>query len=355
MFLTTSVHFLFLIFLGMLSLVLLLIIAVLIYSFYQYRESLQAFRWSEVINKKISEVIVYGEEEIPANSNFSAASGSASFRNLFLQRLAESEKKFSGAAQNKLKDLFQEYSLQEEALKKLNQKKEHIIAGGIQELTAMQVEEALPKISTFLTHPSAQVYQEAQYAMVNFKGFEGLHFLNSISSKISEWQQLRLLISITNIPENSGESIKIWMESSNDSVVIFTLKLLRKFQVLSLYSTVTDVLDHPSVDVRVQAVQTLLSLENSSTIGDLMEVYPQQPIEVQKEILKVMKKSKDQCCTDFLKDQLLNTPDSGIKVYAAEALCALEKQEYLTELSQKENSSEELIQIIKYALQEKVC
>ncbi|MDR4891907.1 MULTISPECIES: HEAT repeat domain-containing protein [unclassified Chryseobacterium] len=355
MFLTTSVHFLFLVFLGMLSLVLLLIIAVLIYSFYQYRESLQAFRWSEVINKKISEVIVYSEEEIPANSNFSAASGNASFRNLFLQRLAESEKKFSGAAQNKLKDLFQEYSLQEEALKKLNQKKEHIIAGGIQELTAMQVEEALPKISTFLTHPSAQVYQEAQYAMVNFKGFEGLHFLNSISSKISEWQQLRLLISITNIPENSGESIKIWMESSNDSVVIFTLKLLRKFQVLSLYSTVTDVLDHPSVDVRVQAVQTLLSLENSFTIGDLMEVYPQQPIEVQKEILKVMKKSKDQCCTDFLKDQLLNTPDSGIKVYAAEALCALEKQEYLTELSQKENYSEELIQIIKYALQEKVC
>ncbi|MEJ5048976.1 HEAT repeat domain-containing protein [Chryseobacterium culicis] len=355
MFLTTSVHFLFLVFLGMLSLVLLLIIAVLIYSFYQYRESLQAFRWSEVINKKISEVIVYGEEEIPVNSNFSAASGSASFRNLFLQKLAESEKKFSGAAQNKLKDLFQEYSLQEEALKKLTQKKEHIIAGGIQELTAMQVEEALPKISTFLTHPSAQVYQEAQYAMVNFKGFEGLHFLNSISSKISEWQQLRLLISITNIPENSGESIKIWMESSNDSVVIFTLKLLRKFQVLSLYSTVTDLLDHPSVDIRVQAVQTLLSLENSSTISDLMEVYLHQPIEVQKEILKVMKKSKDQCCTDFLKDQLLNTPDSGIKVHAAEALCALEKQEYLTELSQKENSSEELIQIIKYALQEKVC
>jgi len=56
MFLTTSIHFLFLVFLGMLSLVLLLIIVVLIYSFYQYRESVQASRWSEVINKRISEV-----------------------------------------------------------------------------------------------------------------------------------------------------------------------------------------------------------------------------------------------------------------------------------------------------------
>ncbi len=354
MFLTTSVHFLFLVFLGMLSLVLLLIIAVLIYSFYQYRESLHIFRWSEMINKRISEVIVYGEET-SADHNFSTASGNSLFRNLFLQKLAESEKKFSGAAQHKLRDLFREYGLQEEALKKLNQKKIHLIAGGIQELTAMNVEEALPKISTFLTHPSAQVYQEAQYAMVHFKGFEGLHFLNSISTKISEWQQLRLLISITSIPEDSCDSIKNWVKSSNDSVVIFTFKLLRKFQVLSLYPTVIDLLDHPSAEVRVQAVQTLLSLENPSTITYLMEVYPHQPIEVQKEILKVMKKSKDLCCVDFLKDQLLNNTDSGIKVHAAEALCSLEKQEYLIELSGKETSSEELIQIIKYALQEKVC
>ncbi|GEJ44427.1 HEAT repeat domain-containing protein [Chryseobacterium sp. ON_d1] len=355
MFLTTSVHFLFLVFLGMLSLVLLLIIAVLIYSFYQYRESVQASRWSEVINKRISEVIVYGEEKISADSNFSEASGSPLFRNLFLQKLAESEKKFSGAAQEKLKDLFREYGLQEEALKKLHQKKIHLIAGGIQELTAMNVEDALPKISTFLSHPSAQVYQEAQYAMVHFKGFEGLHFLNSITSKISEWQQLRLLISITHIPENSGDTIKSWMESSNDSVVIFTLKLLRKFQMLSLYSSVIDLLEHPSSEVRIQAVQTLLSLENPSTIAHLMEVYPDQPTEVQKEILRVIKKSKDQCSTDFLKDQLLNTSDSGVKVCAAEALCALEKQDYLAEISQQETTSEELIQIIKYALQEKVC
>lgn len=355
MFLTTSVHFLFLVFLGMLSLVLLLIIAVLIYSFYQYRESVQASRWSEVINKRISEVIVYGEEKISADSNFSEASGSPLFRNLFLQKLAESEKKFSGAAQEKLKDLFREYGLQEEALKKLHQKKIHLIAGGIQELTAMNVEDALPKISTFLSHPSAQVYQEAQYAMVHFKGFEGLHFLNSITSKISEWQQLRLLISITHIPENSGDTIKSWMESSNDSVVIFTLKLLRKFQMLSLYSSVIDLLEHPSSEVRIQTVQTLLSLENPSTIAHLMEVYPNQPTEVQKEILRVIKKSKDQCSTDFLKDQLLNTSDSGVKVCAAEALCALEKQDYLAEISQQETTSEELIQIIKYALQEKVC
>ena len=84
-----------------------------------------------------------------------------------------------------------------------------------------------------------------------------------------------------------------------------------------------------------------------------MEIYPDQPVEVQKEILKVMKKSrKTNTVQIFLKDQLLNNQDSGIKVHAAEALCALEQQEYGRNIP-KETSSEELIQIIKYALQEK--
>lgn len=350
----TSVHFLFLVFLGMLSLVLLLIIVVLIYSFNQYKTSSQASKWSEIINKKISEVIVY-DGETKTDQNFTTAISNPLFRNLFLQKLVDSEKKFSGTAQDKIKSLFTEYGLKNEALKKLDQKKAHLIAGGIQELTAMNVQEALPKISAYLTHSSAQVYQEAQYAMVHFRGFEGLHFLNSHISRISEWQQLRLLLSITRIPENSDDSMKNWLKSENNSVVIFTLKLLRKFQVLSFYPVVISLLKHSSTEVRVQAVQTLLSLENSSTTTELIEVYEDQPLEVQLEIFKIMKLLRDQSCKAFVKSQLLNHPDSGIKVYAAETLFILKQQDDLVQLLQNESSSEQLIQIIKYALQEKAC
>lgn len=53
MLLTTSVHFLVLIFLGMLSLVLVLIIVVLFYSFLQYKESVCISGWLKIINQKI--------------------------------------------------------------------------------------------------------------------------------------------------------------------------------------------------------------------------------------------------------------------------------------------------------------
>ncbi|SDR04934.1 hypothetical protein SAMN05421664_3288 [Chryseobacterium soldanellicola] len=351
---TPSIHFLFIVFLGILSLVVLFIVMVLFYSFLQYQKSLRASVWLKIINQKISETIVYDEKEVLSDADFYKFSKIPSFRNLFLQKLIDSEKKFSGTAKDKIKDLFRQYDLHHEAKKKLYQKKAYLIAGGIEELTVMDSKEDATKISTFLSHPSSQVYQEAQYAMVSLKGFEGLDFLNTAKHTISEWQQLRLLLSITSIPENSEEKIKDWLQSKNDSVIIFTLKLLRKFQLLYFYSATMDLMEHPSDEVRIQAVQTLLSLENPATIDSFIEKYPDQPVEVQSEILKAVKASKDRISTDLLKKELMDNSVPGIKVVAAEGLIALGHQEYLVQLAQDDSSSEELIQIIKHALLEKV-
>lgn len=152
-----SVHFLFLIFIVMLSLVMLLAVIVLIYNLIEYNKSVRTAGWSETINKKISDVIVYGEEELSEDIYFKALSVNASFRNLFLQKLVDSEKKFSGAAKNRIQDLFKEYDLRKEAIKKLTQKKAYLIARGIRELTVMEFQEAIPQIETYLSHSSPQV------------------------------------------------------------------------------------------------------------------------------------------------------------------------------------------------------
>ncbi|NML57538.1 HEAT repeat domain-containing protein [Chryseobacterium cheonjiense] len=350
-----SVHFLFLIFIVMLSLVMLLAVIVLIYNLIEYNKSVRTAGWSETINKKISDVIVYGEEELSEDIYFKALSVNASFRNLFLQKLVDSEKKFSGAAKNRIQDLFKEYDLRKEAIKKLTQKKAYLIARGIRELTVMEFQEAIPQIETYLSHSSPQVYQEAQYAMVRFKGFEGLSFLDHFPTRISEWQQLRFLLSISSLPEDSEEKIADWLESQNDTVIIFTLKLIKKFQLLSFYPKVIGLLSIASVEVRVKAVQTLMSLENPETVQYLSGIYYDQPDEVRLEILRVIKVSKDQCCIDLLKKELAEEVPSGLKVNAAQALYSLGHGEYLSELAAEEEASEELVQIVKYALQEKIC
>ena len=68
-----------------------------------------------------------------------------------------------------------------------------------------------------------------------------------------------------------------------------------------------------------------------------------------------MKISKDQCCIDLLKLELSEKHPSDIRVNAAQALFLLGHSAYLSELKQQQSSSQELVQIVKYALQEKVC
>lgn len=351
----SSVHFLFTVFVIMLCLVIALVIVVLIYNFIEYNRSSKEAIWSVIINRKISEVIVYAEEELPEDPQFEAHIVKPKFRNLFLMKLVDSEKKFSGAAKFKINDLFKEYNLKKEALAKLDQKKTYLIARGIRELTVMDVDVAEPKIASFLQHSSPQVYQEAQYAMVRFKGFEGLMFLDNLESKISEWQQLRMLLSIFSIPSDSESDIKNRLLSSNETVVVFTLKIIKKFQLLSLYPQVKELLKNPSVEIRIRAVQTLTSLDNPETIPFLVNIYETQPDEVKLEIISAMKISKDQCCIDLLKLELSEKHPSDIRVNAAQALFLLGHSAYLSELKQQQSSSQELVQIVKYALQEKVC
>lgn len=355
LFLDISLRFLFDTFLGILLIVFLLIIGVLYYSFHLFKKLIHLIKWSQEIDHKVSEAIVYGGEEAETTSDsFSRFSNNSSFRDLFLEKLVDSEKKFSGAAQNEISKLFQDYNLEKETLKKLNQKKPYLIAGGIQEVASMRVESAVPKIASFLNHPSPLVYQEAQYAMVSFKGFDGLQFLDSVSNKISEWQQLRLLISVSHVPQNCEEKVNNWLESKNDSVIIFTLRLLRKFQMLSFYDRVLDLLEHSSEEVRIQAVQTLQSLENSSTVEHLTNSYAIQTPEVQVEIIRALKRSKDQRCVDFLKKELINHPFPKLKILAAETLFSLGHRDYLISLLDDESSSEQLVQIIKHSMQEKI-
>lgn len=350
----SSVHELFFGFLGILLLVFFATIAVLMYGFYRYKRLINSQKWIKIIEQKISNAIIYGNEAEEAKE-FDDCIKNELFRELFLEKLVDSERKFSGTAAIEIRKLFEKYGLEKEAGKKLEQKKAHLIVGGIQELTEMNVEHAFDKIVPFLSHPSHQVYQEAQYSVVHFKGFEGLGFLGDTAHKISEWQQLRLLRSVSYIPEMAEQAVSIWLKSENNSVVIFTLRLLRKFQMLSLYTLVKDLTEHPSLEIRKHAVRTMQSLENPSMVTDLLQLYPYQPMEVQEEIIKVMKMAKDQYCISFFKDQLLNHPLSNIKIIAAESLLLLGFQDYLTEIAHGPSSSEQLVQVIKHTLQEKIC
>lgn len=349
-----SFHFLLIVFLVLLGIVLMLIGVVLFYGIYTYRRKDLVERWSELIDSELSYMIVHAEDLDLERKSFRQFSSQSLFRNLLAEKLVSAESKFRGVADGVLKKVFRTYDLERESFRKIRQKRPHLIAGGIQELTAMHITKAVPEITKFIDHPSSQVYQEAQYSVVKFQGFEGLVFLSSATSILSEWQQLRLLKSVTSVPEGSQDLIHQWLESSNYSVVIFTLRLIRKFQLLTSYSQVLQLMDHPDLKVRMQTVQTLQSLENHLTLSQLQVEYFKQPLEVQIEILKAVKRMGDLRAMDFYLQVLSFEGAFVVRIHAAEGLFHLGLKRELHELAAAQDDSSDLVRIIKHALQEKV-
>ena len=349
-----SVHYLITVFYIVLVLVLLLIIVVLVFVFYRIKIDSRANMWTSIIDSKIINTVLSEEKDQDLERQISYYSTHAAFRKLFLKKVIDTQKKFSGQAQKKVQSLFVEYGLREQVLKKFKSKKPHVIAMGIQELTEMQSTQDLPLIQNYLSHSSSMVNQEAQYSMTVFEGFEGLSFLSNWKDTISDWQKLRLLRSVYSVPENGAQIISKWLQCENTSVVIFALRLIKKFKPFSLYNEVRNLLEHASEEVRVEAVKSMQSIENSTIGQDFLRVYPRQSLQVQLQIIKEMNSSRDSSFRDFFFKQTKKGNNVALQINAAQALVSLGFQQDLQELLKDNSSSEELKRIVRHALQEKL-
>lgn len=350
-----TIHEIILIILALLVLVVFFIIVILLYSIYKYRGFQNRIKWTEVIEHTITDTIVEGPSAIGNDSSLKPFLKEQSFRNLFLSVLVSSNTRFSGSAQNEVLGLFHSFGLENDAWKKVKKKSPYLISGGIHELTSMRVNEIIPELLILLNHPNRQVYQEAQYSLVYFQGFAGLFFLNDLKTSLSDWQQLRLLKSISKTEEMDKEQIAIWLKGDNKSVVMFSLRLISQFQLFACYPNVLELLDDDCLKIRKQVIITLQGLEQQDTNERLIKIFDEEDFSVQMEILKMLKISKDVSTTSFLKQIIAQKYDPQLKIIAAETLLILGEESYLkTLLVETQDSSDLLPLIIKHALRESI-
>lgn len=354
-YLSINLHELFLSLVGICLLLVALILVVIIISFVKYRDIIRHNFWGSIIDQKVTDAIIHEAIDDTQKGAFEKFLNVQAFRDLCIQKMIEAEKKFSGSIHAVIQAFYTKYAFKADSLKKMTFRKAFTVARGIQESTAMHADEALPSIEQFLKHKDPNVYEEAQYAMVTFKGFEGLQFLSNFKNILSDWQQLRLLRSIHELPEDKRDLVSEWMSSENHSVALFALRLAGQFQTIGLYSEVVSLLIHPEDEVRIQALKTLQVLENENTLDDIIQNFEDNNIDVQMEVIRLIKSLNDPKSLTFLKDQLLNSRSVSLKIAVAELLYTFREQAYLREVALFDSSDEELALIINHALQEKIC
>lgn len=244
------------------------------------------------------------------------------YRNVLIDELAETSKKFRGATLENIRWLFEKMNLKKELLKNLHSKKWHKKSKAIQQLSALQQKDCVDEIFALTNHENQLVRREAQIAMVNLTGFPGLQFLDKATYIISDWQQLRLIQELAVYPSNEFGNVSVWMKSENESVVNFALKLIEIYRLYDHYAEVENCLSHSSTRIVEQAIISLGQIYNETTADVLIAHYEEYNLPLQLRIIHVIQEIGNEEQVPFLLS-IIDAEDDLIKLEAAKAIASI--------------------------------
>ena len=181
-------------------------------------------------------------------------------RKILIAVLLKLKNEISGEVAESIQKLYFQTGLIDYTLPKLRSKKWYSIAKGIRELRQFQVKEAHDEVIIYINHPKREVRKEMQLYMVNLFYFEGLDFLNVLETPLSEWDQIQLLEVLQRFDNQKIPDIKPWLKSSNDSVVVFALKLAKIYNQFEAKEELITMLEHPNKEIRIEVIYVLSHL-----------------------------------------------------------------------------------------------
>lgn len=304
-----------------------LLIYMLFYLYLRSKHEKRHEKWRLISDLLIRKAVFYEDEElgdeavIPVTKRAKKLLHNKRFRKLLTEEIKSAKKNIAGTSSDNLKQLYKQLHLERYALKNLKSRHWHIKAKAIQELTIMEMNEFLTDIYIHANAKNELVRMEAQTALVQFNGFEGLSFLDIVTYPISDWQQIKLLQQLANVPQ-IDVSIETWLASSNSSVVVFTLKLARNYHRFELYDEILPCLDHADPRVRLEAINFFCEIFTDDTAGEFKSRFLGEIPKNKVALVKAMQNVGTERDIVFLL-HLLDDEDHEIKLSAARALAKI--------------------------------
>jgi hypothetical protein len=266
-------------------------------------------------------------------------------RKIVISTLQKLKNEISGEVAQSIEKLYFQTGLINYTLPKLKSKKWYTLAKGIRELRQFQVKEAHDQVANHINHPKRQVRKEMQLYMVNLFYFEGLDFLNVLKTPLSEWDQIQLLEVLQRFDNQKIPNIKAWLKSSNDSVVVFSLKLAKIYNQFEQKDVLMGMLDHKNKDIVIEVIFVLCHLEVFEAKEILKHNFEQRSLEEQIAIFKLLENLYELDDEPFLLDYLYHE-NFEIKVSALKILKSINS--YKFNFLKSSSSEHEFLQIANF-------
>ena len=307
----------------LLTLMILLFTFILGFTIYKRRIEYNKKKWQQNIAMIISEALFFTEEE-PGDITYKNKKllHNPMFRNSVINELVQTKKNLSGESNLSLKNLYENLELNKDSFKKLHNIKWHIKAKGILELGMMEQIKYVKEIFRLTNDANELVRNEAQCALVSFYGFPGLRFLNVTEYPISQWQQIQLLNKLNDVKPENFDAIKKWLQSPNESVVTFSLKLATSYNCYDVYNDVINRLQSASQQVKLTALEYLKKMPQEDTADQIIHHFFSENKLCKLAVITALKEIGSEKQVSFLLKNL-HDEDDDIKAAAAKSLSYL--------------------------------
>ena len=294
LYITIPQHLLFQIIMLFAMIIVIVIFSILIYLFRRASKNERKELLRKRISDMVSEIAICENEEelneVLENQEFHLSltkiQSSDFAKGVLIKELASTCKKISGQAEKNIHWLFKNSNLDETLLLQLKSNRWHIKARAIQQMAYLNQTNHLTKIYRLTNHENKHVRMEAQIAIINLTGFNGLRFLNVTKHPITEWQQLRLLHELSRKKADNFNELSKWLKSENESVMEFALRLVSIYQRYEQNENVLNCLYHPSDLICRIAIETICKIHDDKTALSLIAIFHDRDRPLQLLIIK---------------------------------------------------------------------
>jgi len=240
-------------------------------------------------------------------------------RQVLIDQMIDVSVNLKGEESKKLIGLYKHLGLDRDSISRANDRRWHKKIKGFRELAFMNIKDANDEMYKALNSSNEILRMEAQIALVRLGDENAFEFLSHLTRPFSLWEQISLheLMIQHNI---HLPSFKKWLTSSNPTVVMFALRMIREFKQNDADEDIQATLIHKNPEVRQLAVQVAGDLNIRSALEVMKHMYKNQDYNICLEIVRSMGKMPDLSMLGFLTLVLDKEDDVQLQIEAVKAI-----------------------------------
>ncbi len=240
-------------------------------------------------------------------------------RQVLIDQMIDVSVNLKGDSEEKLMKLYMELNLDDDSIARARSRKWHKKIKGFRELAFMGIRDGNSEMYKALNSRNEILRMEAQIALVRLSDENHFDFLSQLKRPFSLWEQITLhdLIIQHEIPVPDFQK---WLSSTNPTVVMFALRMIREFRQTNAEPEIRKALLHRDPRVSRLAVEVSGDLDLRTTLDTMKRMYKFQEYNNCLEIVKSMGKMPEQSMLGFLRLVLDKEDDVQLQIEAVKAI-----------------------------------